>query len=83
MTALAKINPADAAVKAAVAVWAEATTSTSLARQADIRREKQRSVEAFFNLVKVGPGEVTPQGSHRPTSTGQKKSCSRWKMTRI
>jgi integrase len=61
MTALAKIDPADVAVKAAVAVWAEATTSTGLARQSDIRREKQRSVEAFFNLVKIGPSEVTPQ----------------------
>ena len=61
MTGLTKIDQSDVAVKAAVAVWAEATTSTGLARQADIRREKQRSVEAFFNLVKIGPGEVTPQ----------------------
>jgi hypothetical protein len=61
MTASAKIDQIDNSVKAAVAVWEEATTSTGLARQADIRHEKERSVEAFFNLVKIGPGEVTPQ----------------------
>ncbi len=61
MTGLVKIDSAKAAVNAVVAVWAEATTSTGLARQADIRREKQRSVEAFFAFVKVGLGEVTPQ----------------------
>jgi integrase len=61
MGKLARIQPADPAVKAAIEVWAEATTAAGLARHADIRREKLRSVEAFFLLVGISPAEVTPQ----------------------
>jgi hypothetical protein len=61
MTVLAKIDPNDVVVKTAVAVWVEATAATDLARHSDIQREKRRFIKAFFNFVKIGPGEVTPQ----------------------
>jgi integrase len=52
------------ALRAASLLWAEATTSAVTPRRADLLRDKQQAVQAFFAFVNKPPQAVSPQDVH-------------------
>ncbi|HEY0322019.1 MAG TPA: tyrosine-type recombinase/integrase [Pyrinomonadaceae bacterium] len=61
-----------AAIRNAVELWASATTSKSM-RQANLLRDKQQVVNAFFDFVSKHPAEITPMDVRRWLATLEKK----------
>jgi integrase/recombinase XerD len=59
-TALAPADPRRVALRAAVEVWASASTSGTTRRREELIAKKRRAVESFFAEVGRDPGEVTP-----------------------
>lgn len=49
------------ALRSVVALWADVTTALKSPRREDMRRDKQRAVEAFFTFIGKRPAEVSPQ----------------------
>jgi integrase/recombinase XerD len=49
------------ALRNIVALWAEGSTAIKSPRRDDLRRDKQRAVEAFFAFTGKRPAEVAPQ----------------------
>lgn len=48
------------ALKNAIQLWADASTAADSGRRADLLRDKQAAVTAFFNFAGKHPGDVTP-----------------------
>jgi site-specific recombinase XerD len=59
-TALALPDRREAALRAAVEVWAAGSTSATTRRREELIRKKRRVVQNFFDEVALAPGEVTP-----------------------
>ena len=59
-TALAVADRRDAALRTAVEVWANASTSGTTRRREELIAKKRKVVESFFARIGKDPGEVTP-----------------------
>src|SRR5918911_5229434 len=59
-TALATTRRHDVALRAAVEVWAGASTSGTTRRRGELIAKKRKVVESFFAEIGKDPGEVTP-----------------------
>ncbi|MDQ3255445.1 MAG: tyrosine-type recombinase/integrase [Acidobacteriota bacterium] len=60
-TALVTINGEHLpALHHAIRLWADSSTSADSARRADLLRDKQAAITAFFSFIKKHPGDVTP-----------------------
>jgi integrase len=49
-----------AALKSAIALWADSTTNPSSSRRRDLLRDKQMAVSGFFNFIRKLLNEITP-----------------------
>jgi len=59
-TALTVVGRRDVALRAAVEVWANASTGGTTRRRGELIAKKRKVVESFFAEVGKDPGEVTP-----------------------
>ncbi len=60
-TALAVYDRRDVALRAAIDLWASATTGANTRRRDELVAKKRNAVENFFKELGKEPGEVTPQ----------------------
>ncbi|MFL6213206.1 MAG: tyrosine-type recombinase/integrase [Blastocatellia bacterium] len=76
-----------AALRNAIALWADATTDASSSRRADLLRDKQRAIADFFAFAEKHPAEVRPSDVKAwqavLEAAGLKPATVYWKISRL